>query len=90
MKNKDMKTFLLRRAKGLDTGWVTGLHEQLRLRLREKCTPPRDFSYPAHTYVQDYFGPVPGWVSREAVSRAAAKAAKPRNVLGKELPSLCC
>jgi hypothetical protein len=87
-KNKDMKTFLLRRAKGLDTGWVTGLHEQLRLRLQERCAPPRDFCSAAFSYSSAFASP--GWVSREAVARAAAKAAKPRNVLGKELPSLCC
>lgn len=78
------------RAAGAETGWHNSLHKQLQLKLRERAIPARDFSYPAHTYVQDYYGPVPGWVSREAVARAAVKAMRPRNVLGKELPSLCC
>jgi hypothetical protein len=66
------------------------LHKQLQLKLRERCTPAREFNHAATCYVQNHGDPPPGWVSREAVARAAAKAMRPRNVLGKELPSLCC
>ena len=89
-KNKDMKTLLLRRAAGLVDCWVNPLHKQLQLRLRERAIPARDYNHAADCYVQKHFAPPPGWVSREAVARAAAKAMRPRNVLGKELPSLCC
>jgi hypothetical protein len=93
MKNKDMKTFLLRRAAGAEPTWSVPLHKQLQLKLRERATPAREFNHAAHDYLYKNYGygaGLPGWVSREAVARAAAKAMRPRNVLGKELPSLCC
>jgi hypothetical protein len=85
-----MKTVLRLRAAGVQGSLVPSLHKQRQMPLQSRCAPAREYNCAAESYVKKRYGPVPEWVSREAVARAAVKATRPRNVLGKELPSLCC